>query len=145
MALANPSTTPEKLEDPARRAVLLATPALAAALSASAVGAACVMETGAITGDTVDDVPFLLPLAGDPRAFAVCVPARTIGHAHRYALSNGRTILAERLDRDRCNDGSGWRDCLPGEFAGRIIGRVVIVLERRPDDWAVAAQSRIAG
>lgn len=56
-----------------------------------------------------DNMPFIVRLADEPDIAAVCVPAGRITHAYCYMLSDGRTIFAEQ---DRCNDGTGWRDCL---------------------------------
>lgn len=138
MAEAKHTTMSEKPEDPARRGLLLGLPAAAAAVAATGAVALDAGEPGPITGEQVDDLPFLMPIFGEPGIIALCVPASDIRHAYTYVLSSGRTILAERLDRVRCDDGSGWRDAAPGEFDGRIIGRVVTMMERRPGGWSEA-------
>lgn len=91
---------------------------------------------------TADNMPFIVRLADEPDIAAVCVPAGRITHAYCYLLSDGRTIFAEQ---DRCNDGTGWRDCLPGEWDGRIVGRVVAMLIRRGADWGKLGDSVLAG
>lgn len=132
MALANPSTTPEKLEDPARRRLLLAAPAIGAAIIATQVAPEPAPAEG------TEDIPFLMAIEGEPGLIALCLPARAqdIRHAYTFVLNNGRMILAERLDRLHCDDGDGWREAAPGEFDGRIIGRVVTTLAKANGSWS---------
>lgn len=90
-------------------------------------------------------MPFLMPLADDPDCVALCIPTTRITHAYLYMRADGRTLHAERLDRERCNDGTGWRESLPGEWDGRIIGRVVTKLYRDRGDWWEVGRAALCG
>lgn len=88
------------------------------------------------------DLPFLMPLADDPNIVALCLAMKKITHAFCYILADGRTIYGEH---GRCNDGTGWRECLPGEWEGRIVGRVVTMLIRQGNSWTEMGSSVLAG
>lgn len=107
-----------------RRMVLTSLP-----MSALALGAIGNHANAAPAG-----APFLAPIAGEPDLLALCYPKSKIDHGYCYMLENGTTIRAEGA---RCQDPGShvWRDILPGEFDGRVIGRVVSVHRNDGDRW----------
>lgn len=109
--------------------------ALIAAATPAAVAAIPKQEMG----------PFLLPLKDGSGGIAVCSPASKITHARAYALRDGRTILAERLEKLWCNDGGGWRECAPDEFSDDVVGYVMAIMLPDGDRFAMAGSSRLAG
>jgi hypothetical protein len=93
---------------------------------------------------TSSDLPFLSPIAGQPDMLALCYPMDRINHAYCYMLKDGRTIYA---DLGRWCDGSaeGWRQMKPGEFDGRVIGRVISVHVRSASGWHQSSSVYLAG
>lgn len=125
-----------------KRRDLLAAASAAFVIPASAVLAAPTLASAAILDHQAENMPFLMPLADDPNMVGLCVPATKITHAFRYMLADGRTIYGER---GRCNDGSGWRDCLPSEWDGRIVGRIVTLLRWSGKRWSEMGRSELEG
>jgi hypothetical protein len=82
------------------------------------------------------DMPFLSPIAGQPDIFALCYPANRFDRprCHCYMLDDGTTICAKE---GRWTDGSpeGWREIAPGQFEGRVIGRVVSLHGKDRAGW----------
>lgn len=99
-----------------RRMVLTSLP-----MSALALGA-----IGSHANAALPSAPFLAPISGEPDLLALCYPKSKIDHGHCYMLENGTTIHAEGT-RWLDPGSRGWRDILPGEFDGRVIGRIVSV------------------
>jgi len=115
-----------------RRELLGAAPAVLVAGAACAAGAAVLPEP------VSDDLPFLTWANHDGHdVLALCYPKYRIDYAFCYLLTSGRTIYAEGK---RVNTGSGWRLADPGEFDGRIMGRVVSFHLRTRSRWAEAGK-----
>lgn len=121
------------------------TPALTRrSLLASMPAIACVPAIGAEAAPEIMDTPFLVPISGEPGMVALCYPKTKIDYAYRYMLSDGTTIFAEGR---RWSDGSpgGWREMLPGQFDGRVIGRVVSVHLKDRSGWRQGGSAHLAG
>lgn len=91
------------------------------------------------------DTPFLswVNYQGEGQeVLALCYPLDRIVHAFCYVLTDGRTVFAEGT---RVNDGSGWRLQEPGEFDGRVIGRVVNIHLQRGKNWTQAGSGWLCG
>lgn len=91
------------------------------------------------------DTPFLawVRYQGEGQeVLALCYPLDRIVHAFCYVLTDGRTVFAEG---NRVNDGSGWRLQEPGEFDGRVIGRVVSFHLPRGSGWTQAGSGWLCG
>lgn len=86
--------------------------------------------------------PFLMARKDDPTIVAVCIPTTIIRYAFCYMLDDGAVIYGEGK---RVNDGSGWRIAEPGEFDGRVIGRIVTFLRNYKGRWNEMGRCELAG
>lgn len=110
--------------------------------TAAAVLAAPTLANAALPDHHTKDMPFLMTMADKECMVALCIPATKITHAYCYMLADGRTIYGEH---GRCDDGSGWRDCLLGEWDGHIVGRVVTLLRWSGKSWSEMGRGELAG
>lgn len=110
--------------------------------TAAAVLAAPTLANAAPLDHQAENMPFLMPMADKARMVALCIPVTKITHAYCYMLADGRTIYGEH---GRCDDGSGWRDCLPGEWDGRIVGRIVTLLRWSGKGWSEMGRNELVG
>lgn len=113
----------------------------------SATGAALFGATqskAAAASAMTADQPFLCPITGRPDMMALCYPKSQIDHAYCYMLDDHTTIFAEGT---RWCDGKpeGWRVIAPGQFDGRVIGRVISVYLRQGDGWRQTGSGYLAG
>ncbi|QEW19001.1 hypothetical protein LA6_001180 [Marinibacterium anthonyi] len=130
-----------------RRAVLKALPTAGCAIALPSI-----LPSEPAAPEFPTDMPFLAEIKARPGSylnpeglFALCYPKSEIDHAYCYMLADQTTIFAEGKRWRDGRDGSGWQPIEPGQFDGRVIGRVVGVHIKQHDGWHQCGSAYIAG
>jgi len=114
------------------------------AMTAAPVAMMATPSEGVGMMPTPTGMPFLAPIKGHPEYLALCYPLSKIVHAYCYMLDDFTTIFGEA---GRWSDGSGdgWRKIEPGQFDGRVIGRIVSIHIKDAGGWHQGGSAFVSG